>query len=754
MPTLKRYISDFRLRPEDRPSLVFSDVDKVRMYGDAKRPGVRLKAFGNVPAQKMEFPVDTPQWLEQTPTTPTVRQRSASAYDLSRKEIVLFGGLGASGRLADTWTYNGVTYTLKSPGTSPTARDNHTMAYDVKRDVTLLFGGDTDSGLSSETWEWDGTNWALQSPSTVPAAREGHAIVFDSLHEKILMFGGLTGGGASAETWEYDGTDWSLLVTGPTDLARHSMGYAFDSIRGVLIVFGGINSSSITVGDTWHFHSVKGWINPSPTSPELPVARSQPVMWYDPLLRRIYLFGGLAANGSTVLGDTAEFDGTIWTLFAAGTDPTARFEAAVSYMSHTQRAVIFGGEDGGASQLNDHWGYVPRAGNTVELKRWSPQAVNQWQAFEEVSTKPDGTAIFWQLKNATQALYYNGVAWVAATAFDWNTEAEIADNMTTFPIVDKTVRPIVRLLTVDRFETPVLTEHKFMIGGAFDSWEDFFDSALTALEDNTSIFVPTARRDNVAVITFNLLTDQLWKSSEALTITGVDAVYDHTVDPGHDTDLLSSYDANTGLVTLTSAIPAGNAIWVRQAVTPEIIINFRNSEYIEVAKTPALIIETIQATGTDDTSIKRDLAHKSQSQGHRMSDPVLHREIVLTMAIHASKIQHWTHLLSNVQALPKKIGGVLRSKALDVNWSITLTKRLLAYNPKPQFTDLKTAMYELCVKDVHMWVSDVQDFSIVEQFNPTLRRKEVVGPFIDSGPTIPPSGQIPAIQPQPVIETG
>lgn len=751
MATLKRYLQDFRLRPEDRPELVFSDTNKIRMYGDAGRPGVRLKASGNVPAQKMEFPVDTPQWLTQTRTAPPVRQRSASAYDSSRKELVGFGGLGASGRLADTWTYDGTTYTFKSPATSPTARDNHSMAYDVSRDVILLFGGDTDSGLSSETWEWDGTTWAVQSPSTVPTAREGHAVVYDSLREKIVMFGGLTGGGASAELWEYDGTDWAALAAGP---ALHAMGYAFDPLRGVLIIFGGINASSVTVAGTWEFHPIKGWVQRSFISTNLPVARSQPVMWHDTLFRETYLFGGLAANGSTVLGDTWKFDGADWTLFVAGTDPTARFESSVSYMTKFQRAVIFGGEDNGVNQLNDHWEYLPAAGNTVQLKRWSPQAVKQWQAFEEVSTKPDKTAVFWQMKNATTALYYNGVAWVTATAFDWNTEAEIADNLITFPIADKTIRPVVRLFTIDRFETPVLTEHKFMIGGIFDSWEDFLDSVLTALENNTSVFLPTARRDLAAVTTFNLLNDQLWKSSEALTITGVDAVYDHTADPGHDTDLLSSYDANSGLVTLTSAIPAGNAIWVRQVVAPEIIVNYRNAEYIEVAKTPAVIIETIQATGTDDTSIKRDLAHKSQSQGYRMSDPVLHREIVLTMSVHAAKIQAWTRLMSEVQAFTRRVGGLITSNALDVKWSVTLTKRLLAYNPKPQFSDLKTAMYELCVKDVHMWVSDVQDLPIVEQWNPTINRREVVGPFIGSGPTIPPGGQIPEIQPRPVIETG
>ena len=53
-----------------------------------------------------------------------------------------------------------------------------------------------------------------------------------------------------------------------------------------------------------------------------------------------------------------------------------------------------------------------------------------------------------------------------------------------------------------------------------------------------------------------------------------------------------------------------------------------------------------------------------------------------------------------------------------------------------------------------MWLSDILDLPIVEQFIQTFNRKEVVGPFVDSGPTIPPSGQIVGIQPPLVIETG
>ena len=42
---------------------------------------------------------------------------------------------------ADTWTYNGVTWTKQSPSTSPPARSNAAMAYDPASGNVVLFGG-------------------------------------------------------------------------------------------------------------------------------------------------------------------------------------------------------------------------------------------------------------------------------------------------------------------------------------------------------------------------------------------------------------------------------------------------------------------------------------------------------------------------------------------------------------------------------------------------------------------------------------
>ena len=61
-----------------------------------------------------------PLWRELTPTTaPAGRDLSSIAYDSGTGQLVLFGGTGTTGALADTWTWNGTTWTQQSPATSP-----------------------------------------------------------------------------------------------------------------------------------------------------------------------------------------------------------------------------------------------------------------------------------------------------------------------------------------------------------------------------------------------------------------------------------------------------------------------------------------------------------------------------------------------------------------------------------------------------------------------------------------------------------
>jgi hypothetical protein len=129
------------------------------------------------------------------------------AYDAQRGRAVLFGGLGASGALGDTWEWDGSTWTQVA-STGPVPRHGHTMAYDARRQRTVLFGGEAQgpSGTQvfDDTWEWDGSSWS-RVPIAGPLGRRGAAMVYDAQSEACLLFGGFDRnlGREVGDTWEY-----------------------------------------------------------------------------------------------------------------------------------------------------------------------------------------------------------------------------------------------------------------------------------------------------------------------------------------------------------------------------------------------------------------------------------------------------------------------------------------------------------------------------------------------------------------------
>lgn len=92
------------------------------------------------------------------------------------------------------------------------------------------------------------------------------------------------------------------------------------------------------------------WIQLSPAVS--PPARSYLAMTYDPVSRKIIVFGGFDGNG--YLNDTWTFDGITWTEIATDSPPPARAAAQMAYDSVTHRVVLFGGFDG-TNYLGDTW---------------------------------------------------------------------------------------------------------------------------------------------------------------------------------------------------------------------------------------------------------------------------------------------------------------------------------------------------------------------------------------------------------------
>jgi hypothetical protein len=92
------------------------------------------------------------------------------------------------------------------------------------------------------------------------------------------------------------------------------------------------------------------WLKIAPQNSPSP--RAAGAVAYDPVSKKVVLFGGFDANGH--LDDTWTFDGTNWTLVATPVAPSARSNSGMAFDHATKKLVLFGGFDG-ANYLNETW---------------------------------------------------------------------------------------------------------------------------------------------------------------------------------------------------------------------------------------------------------------------------------------------------------------------------------------------------------------------------------------------------------------
>lgn len=92
------------------------------------------------------------------------------------------------------------------------------------------------------------------------------------------------------------------------------------------------------------------WELLSPTTS--PSARFYPAMAYDPVSKKVVLFGGGGNNAN--LNDTWVFDGTNWTEVTTSVAPPVRNGASMAFDRHLGKLVMFGGFDTN-TYLQDTW---------------------------------------------------------------------------------------------------------------------------------------------------------------------------------------------------------------------------------------------------------------------------------------------------------------------------------------------------------------------------------------------------------------
>lgn len=339
---------------------------------------------------------------------PPVRTRGRSVYDSVRNRIVLFGGMGATVRLNDTWEWDGYEWILISTVTSPPIREAHSMVFDTLRSRVVMFGGLDTGGARSDTWIYDGTDWTSLSPGTSPPGREDSAIGYDTDRDRIVLFGGLASGSPLADTWEFDGSTWEQVFPATSPSARTSTMSAYDDFRKRLIIFGGQDVVPVELAETWEFDG-NDWAQVLPTTS--PTARTRGTGVYNPTDRRFIIFGGTQATPSTNLDDTWEFDGATWTdLTITSLKPSARDGSSIAYDVNREAIVLHGGGVlAGVGSLSDTLGH-PAAQNPKILDLESV-ATGPIETFAATVTATDPDKVNFTIVVNNIQRWYDGTSW-------------------------------------------------------------------------------------------------------------------------------------------------------------------------------------------------------------------------------------------------------------------------------------------------------------------------------------------------------
>jgi hypothetical protein len=380
---------------------------------------------------------DGTTWSQKTISPrPSARYGQSMAYDPGRSKTVLVGGR-CYHLFNDTWeldstNINALTWTTVNLY-DPQARNGHAMAYDSLRRRTVLFGGETAS-MMQDTWEWDGITWTKMAPAYyIPNKRWYHSMAYDSLRNRTVLFGGLGASkvlqdiwdwdgkatydpvrqktvifGGVNDTWEWDGiySNWAQFTGLPTG-TRNSFAMAYDSgISGnKTVLFGGFDGWATYYNDTWKWDGTT-WTQLT-TGSTVPSVRSNFAMGYDSTKGVSVLFGGLnGSDGTSVLNDTWELSGTIWSqltqnLYSSISAPARRMYHAMAYDSVRRKTVLFGGISAQAGiglvcmLYNDtwEWGQTYNTSGTYRSAPITPASVTSWGVLTYYTTLPANTSI-------------------------------------------------------------------------------------------------------------------------------------------------------------------------------------------------------------------------------------------------------------------------------------------------------------------------------------------------------------------------
>ncbi len=192
--------------------------------------------------------------------------------------------------------------------------------------------------------------WQLLAGPVDPPPMYGHVALHDPVRHRMVFVNGARAGELWCLSLPADGHPaWSRQPIGGPEYpgSRYNFAAVYDSAGDRVIVFGGYRTWLVDYDDVWALTlgDAPRWTR-IVTSGDGPHSRAGCAAAFDPVRRRLVIFGGYAYSGGQ-LGDTwaLELAGTpAWhRLAAGGRSPLHREGAKAVYDPWNDRMVLFGG---------------------------------------------------------------------------------------------------------------------------------------------------------------------------------------------------------------------------------------------------------------------------------------------------------------------------------------------------------------------------------------------------------------------------
>ncbi len=301
---------------------------------------------------------------------------------------------GATG-ITKTWLDSATpAWVNLNPSNPPPPRVGHTMADLPERNLAILFGGSSGSAVYADTWEfrYDTNTWTNRNALNSPPPLAGQGMVYAPDLDKIILFGGSSDAqtATSTQTWSYDygSNSWTALNASNPPPPRAVPGMIYDPVHHKVILFGGRSGfppAGDSMGDCWSYDPAgNAWTNLNPTS--VPTAREAMGMVWVSGWNRALLFGG--HNGGvpgTFFNETWAYNPETnqWnSLNPSGSKPAGRFGGSMIFAPDIDKAVLFGGLIPSylSPDLNDTWTYDHIANSWANLNPANPPPPRQASA--------------------------------------------------------------------------------------------------------------------------------------------------------------------------------------------------------------------------------------------------------------------------------------------------------------------------------------------------------------------------------------